>query len=254
MTRGRPGARRQTGLPTGAVCAPLVAHGMSLAVSVEPRAWLTLAAPVRWSLAADGVLFTTACAIVCAPVVGAAVAARHRANTGTARSLAIPLVAAVLLFAGVSAVLTLGWRLGQPDALGFVMRSHVTLTAVSAALVALGALCAALFRNPLDAAGASLLVSLGASGGLLVGGASVADLPRLVIAAGLTASPLVAMASAAQIDIVRSDLLYQISPLAHMQIDYPTWSLATACYLAVVCVCVLSLTATDRRMASAFHR
>jgi hypothetical protein len=105
----------------------------------------------------------------------------------------------------------------------------------------------------MDAAGVSLLLSLIASGGLLVGGASVGDLPRLVIAAGLVASPLVAMASAAQIDIVRSDLLYQISPLAHIQIDYPTWSLATVCYLAAACVFVLSLTATARRVAPVFH-
>ena len=88
------------------------------------------------------------------------------------------------------------------------------------ALAAWGALCG-VFSDPLDAAAFSLIVVLVAAGGLLVAGASVADLPRRLVALALTASPLVVIASAANIDIVRMDLLYQISPLAHMQVDYP---------------------------------
>ena len=76
----------------------------------------------------------------------------------------------------------------------------------------------------------------------------VAALPRALIAFALAASPLVAVTTAAQIDIVRSDLLYQISPLAHVQIDYPSWPGAAAGYLAIACVCLLCLTVTRRRV------
>jgi hypothetical protein len=248
--------RRQGLLIAGAVCAPIAAHAAALAASVEPSEWLSLAAPVRWSLAADAVLFTTVSMILCAPVAGAAVAAGCREGRKDGRVLpaAVPLAGAVLLFAAVSAILTFGWRVGRGDELGFVARSHITLAAAAAALAGIGALCAARFRNVLDAGGAALFTALVASAGLLVGGAGVGDLPGPVITAGLTASPLIAVASAAEIDIVRSDLLYQISPLAHMQIHYSAWSVATACYLALTSVCMLTLTATDRRLSSALHR
>ena len=240
-------------LLAGAACVPVVASGASLAASVEPRAWLSLSDQVRWSLASDALLFTTASAIVCAPVVGAVIASRYRDRRTDGRLLpaVIPLAAALSVFTIVSAMLTFAWRFGRGDEVLFVERSHLTLFAAAAALAGIGALSSAWFRHTLDAAGFSVLLVIVASVGMLVGGAGVGDLPRPVITAGLAASPLIAMATAAEIDIVRSDLLYQISPLAHMQIDYPTWSLASACYLAVACFCVLFLTADDRRMASA---
>ena len=240
-------------LLAGAACVPVVASGASLAVSVEPREWLSLSDQVRWSLASDALLFTTASAIVCAPVLGAVISSRyrHRRADGRALPAVIPLAGAVTVFTTVSAMLTFAWRFGRGDEVLFVERSHLTLFAAAAALAGIGALSATRFRHALDAAGFSLLVALVASVGLLVGGAGVGDLPRLIVTAGLTASPLITMASAAEIDIVRSDLLYQISPLAHMQIEYPTWSMAAACYLAVACFCALLLTADDRRPASA---
>ena len=230
----------------------MVASGASLAVSVEPRVWLSLPDQVRWSLASDALLFTTASAIVCAPVVGAVITSRyrHRRADGRALPAVIPLAAALTVFTIVSAMLTFAWRFGRGDEVLFVERSHLTLFAAAAALTGIGALSAAWFRHTLDAAGFSLLVALVASVGLLVGGAGVGDLPQLLVTAGLTASPLITMASAAEIDIVRSDLLYQISPLAHMQVYYPTWLTAMACYLAVACACVLTLTAADRRKTS----
>ena len=97
----------------------------------------------------------------------------------------------------------------------------------------------------------SLVITLTAAGGLLVSGAVVADLPRPMIALGLVASPLVVIASAAQIDIVRMDLLYQISPLAHVQIDYPVWHRASAWYLALALTCFLTLTLKFRTWHSA---
>ena len=242
-------------LLAGAACAPLIAHVGALAVNFEPGAWLTLTERTRWSLAPDALLFTTSCVIVGAPVFGVVIAGRctnsdRRGVLGPAMQLG----AGVLLFTVVSAVLSLGWRFGQGDALSSVARSHVTLAASAAALTAWGALCAAWFRNPLDAAGASLLTTLLATVGLLISGTIAGDLPRSLVAAGLTASPLVAVAAAGQIDLLHSDLLYQISPLAHIQVDYPTWTLATGCYLAAAGVFMVAFAATNRRIAMSSPR
>jgi len=157
------------------------------------------------------------------------------------------------MFTLVSALLTIGWRFGQGDALAFAARSHITLAAVAMALAAWGAVCGLWFHNAMDAVGVSLLTTLVAAGGLLLGGTLSADLPRSLVAIGLTASPLFVAASAAQIDLLHSDLLYQISPLAHVQIGYPTWTVATACYLLAAGIGILTLTAAKRRFAFSSH-
>jgi len=69
----------------------------------------------------------------------------------------------------------------------------------------------------------------------------VAQAPRPVIEWALTASPLVALASVAHIDLVRTDTLYQVSPLAHLQVDLPTWPVVCGLYLAVTATCFVEL-------------
>jgi hypothetical protein len=146
-------------------------------------------------------------------------------------------LAAVIAFSAVSALMTLAWSASRPDAIQYVATTHVTLAAVALALGGCGALLGAWFREPLDAAGASLAIAVTAAVGLLVGGAPVARIPRPVVEWVMTASPLIAITSAAHIDIVRTDLLYQISPLAHQRIDYPAWYAACAWHLAVTILC-----------------
>jgi hypothetical protein len=236
---------RRYRLLVAAALAPLFTHLAALGASVEPASWLELPASVRWSLAADGVLFTAAFAIVFWPAVGAVV--RHAGGRSST------IAAAATLFAVVSGVLTAGWRVDQGDAVSYALRSHLPMLAVTLALSAWGAVCGAWFRNPLDAAGVSLLAALVASGGLLVGGGAVGDLPRPLIAAGLAASPLVALAAAAQIDILRTDVLYQISPLAHIQTDYPTWPGTTIAFVVAAAACWVTLSFIRTRHPSAFH-
>ena len=240
------------GVLSGAACAAILAHAGSLIVNVSPRGWLTLTEKARWSLAPDALLFATAFVIVCAPIVGVGVITRPSGRRNLASSL-FTLTAAVSMFTLVSALLTIGWQFGQDDALAFTTRFHATLAAVAMALAAWGALCGAWLRNPLDAVGLSLLTTVVAAGGLLFGGSLSADLPRALVAAGLMASPLFAAASAARIDLLHSDLLYQISPLAHVQIDYPTWTLATFCYLVAAGICLLTLAAATRRRSNLVH-
>jgi hypothetical protein len=228
------------GLWAAAACLPVLTHGSSLLVNLEPAAWLTMPPPMRVALMSDALLYTAICLIVAAPLAGVHIAS-SRPRT-TAFHTAGPLIAAVLVFAAVSSLLTLGWMAGHNAAARSVVESHLTLIAVGLALAAWGALCGAVCRDALDAAAVSLLTAMIAAGGLLVAGAVVADLPRSMTAIGLTANPLVVLASAARIDIVRMDVLYQISPLAHVQIDYPAWNVASAWYVAFALLCFAGLT------------
>jgi hypothetical protein len=102
-------------------------------------------------------------------------------------------------------------------------------------------LCGATFTDALDAVGCSLTVVLVAAGGLLVAGAALADVPRALIDVALTASPFVTMASASHIDVMRMGVPYQMSPLAHLQVEYPSWYVASGWYLALAGLCFLGV-------------
>lgn len=226
-----------------AVGLPVLSHGLSFVVNVGDGAWWPLPTAVRWSLAGDAILYTVGGAVIAAPLAGVVASANGAAGRLAARWGATgTLTVAALLFAVTSGLLTLGWSAGREDAVTFVLRSHATLLAVTLTLAAGGAVAAAWLRDPLDAAAVSLLAALLGTVGLLVAGAAAADVPESMIALGLAASPLVAVASAAHIDIVRMDLLYQISPLAHMRMDYPSWYGACAGYLTVALACFAGLT------------
>ena len=224
-----------------AACLPLAARAAAVAGSVEPALWLAMPASLRFTLAADALLYTSVCAIVAAPVAGVAAAMRIRAGRSVA-AVTWPSLIALALFVSVSGVLTAAWGVAGGEVTDFVTRSHATLFAVTLGLTAWGALCGLWFRDALDAAAVALLVVVIAAGGLLLGGAGVAELPSRALTAGLLASPLVVLASAASIDIVRVGALYQISPLAHMQMNYPAWQLACGSYLGLALLCWGSVT------------
>jgi hypothetical protein len=63
--------------------------------------------------------------------------------------------------------------------------------------------------------------------------------------AALLASPVMSIATAAQVDLVRSDIWYQISPLAHVQVEYPTWGAVCLTYLAAGCTALLGMAWTS---------
>jgi hypothetical protein len=73
--------------------------------------------------------------------------------------------------------------------------------------------------------------ALTAAYGVLVAGASVGELSAAWLETALLASPLMTVATAAHVDLVRSDIWYQISPLAHLRLDYPAWTTACGSYL-----------------------
>jgi len=250
--RGVSKRRCDVSLWASAAALPLASHASAILVNLEPNAWLTMAEPIRRSLAADAMLHTAGCAIVAAPLAGVAAVARRRlvsedgGLTGNLTGVVPALTIAAALFTTVSSVISMMWLAGQPGATSLVVQAHATVLSVALALAGWGALCAAWFRDPLDAAGCSLVTVLVAACGLLVGGATVSDLSPTTLSWGLTASPLMVIASAAQIDLVRMDVLYQISPLAHIQFEYPSWQRACASYTAVAFACFLAFRSKSR--------
>ena len=168
-------------------------------------------------------LWETTAVVVIAPLAGVALASRD--FRGLRRA-----VIALALLGGVSAVAAMSiarvpWQT--------VVATHLTLGTVAIALAVFGAWCGSTFRDPLDAAACSVAVVLVATCGLFGLGTLSADLPTSVVNAALMANPIVAVASAANIDLLRFEFLYQISPIAHGRFDYPAWYLAAACFSLV---------------------
>ena len=239
-------SRNRIRLWATAALLPLIPNAAAIFVNLGPG-WMSFSASEWRALAADALLYVSAVIVIAAPLAGVLVAkieqrAAHRPGAGVALSTTRTLALAVLCFTAASACLTaLEWG-GAEGALAFVVTSHATLAAVAFGLSAFGAYCAAVWRDTLDAAAFGLIVVLVAAGGVLVAGAGVADAPPRVLQAALTASPFVAVATAAQIDVIRLETFYQISPLAHMRVDYPSWQAVCGWYLAVGFLCVAGVT------------
>jgi hypothetical protein len=160
--------------------------------------------------------------VVIAPLAGVALAARD--FRGLRRAVIV-----LALLGGGSMAATLFARVPWQT----VMATHLTLGTAAIALAVFGAWCGSIFRDPLDAAACSVAVVLISTCGLFALGSLSADLPTPVVNAALLANPIVAVASAANIDLLRFEFLYQISPIAHGRFDYPVWYMAAACFSLV---------------------
>ncbi len=225
-----------------ALLAPLLGLAASIVVNLGSDGWLPVSRHVLQSLLPDAFLYCAWALVVGAPLAGVARASQPRA-----------LLVAVMLLAGVSATIHIATLGSRVETISFVAASHATLASAAVALAALGALCAATFRDRLDAAAAAVTAALLLSGGVLVAGTPVADAPRAVIEAALTASPVVAIASAAGIDLARTEVLYQVSPLARLHFDYPTWYAASAWYLAAAALLHVAASRMMRTIESCPH-
>ena len=199
---------------------PLVPAGASIAIAAGADGWPFVTASLVRAVTPDALLYSAVCVVVAAPIAGVAVASSRR------------LICAAAIFCAVSAVLTLA-RLGvDADTLRFVGTSHAVLASATLALAGLGAWLGSVLRDPLDAAAVALTIALTAAYGVLVAGAPVGELSPPLLKAALLASPVMSVATAAHVDLVRSDIWYQISPLAHVHLEYPAWTTVCGSYLA----------------------
>jgi hypothetical protein len=243
-----------------------------LIVPLAATAWLR-ARETHWQIAGhlsahqssalmlDALLVYTAMAIVVAPVAAVWAICRYlrmrrddmsanAAERGSVLTIVLTIIAGASLFAGAC---TASARLiiGAPFA-GGLLSAAAMLWACGIALAFLGAWSSSVFADPLDAAAFGLAAAVGAAGGALIFGPVLAAAPTGVINAALMVSPVVAVASAASIDLLRTDALYQLSPLAHVRFDYPPWLTTFGCYVAVASVflggLLVNLNRLDRRV------
>lgn len=198
---------------------PIVPAVAAIAAAVEPGAWWGVDAALVRGVTPDALLYTAICVVIAAPIAGVAVTSNRR------------LLIAIVVFCAMSTAFTLA-RLGlAADTLRFVATSHAVLASATLALAGLGAWLGSVLREPLDAAALALIIALTAAYGVLVAGAPVGALSPLMLKAALLASPVMSVASAAHVDLVRSDIWYQISPLAHVHLEYPAWTTICGSYL-----------------------
>ena len=260
--------RRRAAL--GAACWLLSVVALTLAawaaVLVTRKAWPLGAAPhqTRSQVSAEALLLESLLVVVAAPLAGVAFAlqgldadhlvhhnARGHSAFGSTCRIAVPLAAGSVTLAMTSAIAA--WVvLGESaDSHWAIVRSHVALGLVSLAVAAVGSFSASLAADPLDAAAWALLLSVLSAVGVLAAGPGIAEVPTSAINAALQASPVVAIASAADFDLLRTDLVYRVSPLAHLRTDYPTWLGTSALYGGLALALFLALSRTvDRRMRS----
>ena len=121
---------------------------------------------------------------------------------------------------------------------------HAVLLAAAMALAMVGAVCASTFREPLDAAACAIAISTTVAAGVFVAGPALDNIPGQLLEPALLVNPVVATAVAGNIDIFRMHPLYQLSPLAHRQVDYASASTAFATHAAIA---VILLLVTARR-------
>ena len=175
--------------------------------------------------------------VVVAPLCGVALAGRRLRCAAPAAAL----FAAVLTLSALWTIVALGWSAAG----GRTLVSYATIGTVGFALAAVGAWFGSVWRDPLDAAACSVGIAMLAGFGIFAVGPLAANLPTPVVNAALIASPIVSAASAAGVDIFRTDLLYRISPLAHGRFDYPAWFTPLAAYGTVL---LISLAGTARAL------
>jgi hypothetical protein len=93
------------------------------------------------------------------------------------------------------------------------------------------------FRDEVDAAACAALIAVAAATTFVAAGPALADAPARLIDATLLASPVVATAATAGLDLVRTEPLYRLTPVAHRQFTYPEWYAACAAYLTAAMFC-----------------
>ncbi|HVL70182.1 MAG TPA: hypothetical protein VM364_23175 [Vicinamibacterales bacterium] len=216
--------------PAGPTAAALIA----VAGAWSTAAWLHrgVAAPftapaVAKLIASDAFLLLTGLAIVAAPLAGAAGTGPRRLVTALGAGLVASFAAAAL-----AALVS-----GMPA--GMLLRSHLALGAVTTALALVGMAARGVINDTLEAAAAALAVTLALASALLLAGPATDLLGERAIDLGLLANPLIAITSAAGFDLLRTDVLYQLSPIAHRRFTYPDWRLTLAAYGMVTLLCAL---------------
>jgi hypothetical protein len=223
------GSRFLTPPRLACACACALPLGCWVLAAYGANAWAPKSVSSLNELTGDALLWTAACAIAAAPI--------HGLQT---RAYGAQLLVPVAIFVSMSVVLAAAahgtWQ-GVVSLAGF----HVALLTVILALSAIGMFCRRIFRDELDAALCAMSISVTAALAILFAGPIVADMTASSRHVAMLASPLVALAATAHVDIIRLDIFYRISPLAHVTVDYPAWQEVAASYVGVTGLLVIAM-------------
>ena len=187
-------------------------------------------------------LIQVALIVICAPLAGLTAAIRVRASgaewfdrspgpamIAAAWHLARPLMTWITCMTAASAAIAV---VAVPEVDASTMaQSHAIVWAAALFLTMVGATCASMFSEPLDAAACAMAIALSVALALFAAGPVLDAIPRWLLDGALILNPLVAVASAASFDLFRTELLYQLSPLAHRHVDYPAPATAFVTYI-----------------------
>lgn len=225
---------------------PIVVGGLVLWLLSGADPWNVLAPATLAGALTDALLINGALAVIGSSLAGVILArgwSDHLPVLGRLSGL-------ILAFGLTSAAMSFAFGAPAPGALGTVIATHTAMIAGALAFGSFGILCGRVFRHPLDAAAVSLGAACTCTLGILVAGPFAAHAPSRVIDGALLASPLVTIATAARIDILRTDVLYRISPLAHVGTDYVAWPVATAVHVVCTAIFVAATARLNRRNPS----
>jgi hypothetical protein len=229
----------------GAASLPIIAAAIAFALDVDPSRWHALSPPLVRQVLADALLIEILLLMIAAPLAG--VILRDR----PADLVIIPLVIAAT--SGFGLLSLIGWH-AMPVVFVIVGAAHATLFAAALLFMGLGAAAGSWWRDPLDAAALSICAALLITIGPFLAGPLAGLASRPAVNTILTINPLVATAAAADIDVLRMDLLYRMSPIAHRQFAYPSWPVSAGIFaLAAASLMLLSVrhTASATRLAAA---
>ncbi len=172
-------------------------------------------------VAGDFFVAASATSLIAAPLAG---------TTG-ARLLNRRVIISTALLAVVGSLAFLAWSWRQiPGGPLAALRGHAALIVSVAALTTLGRAARALLSDPLAAAMAALVMSAILVAGIFAMAPLTANVSSAQSTWLLLANPLVAVTSAAGIDLLHLDTIYRTSPLAHRGVVLPAWTTACAVY------------------------
>jgi len=226
---------RDRGLWTvGAAAAPLLVRALVVS-SYGHGNWSALPSYLKARMNADALLLESFVIVIAAPLAGVVAANRRAQLQAGAAWLAGRCVLFAVALATTAAAVSFVF---QPSVhVAALVPPYLTMAIAALAMASVGAATGEWFEHPLDAAACALIACLVAGLGVLVAGPLVDRASAPAVNVGLFASPVVAVASAADIDLFRGEPLYRFSPIAHSQFDYPAWPAACVWYIAVAVVC-----------------
>ena len=226
--RGASAWRRGTRAVAAVRFAVVPVTALALVLLTADSRWLGstgLSEALRTRLAGQFLLTEAALLVVWAPLVGVFAAMRR------GRRLGGSVLAQTTLMTASSAAIVLALQTTME--MRPVVWSHTILWAAAVSLAMLGAACASMLREPLDAGAAAVGVALLGTSALFAAGPALDLLPGPVLDALLAVNPIATTAASADIDLWRMPLLYQLSPLAHRHVEFPAGGTALTAYLLI---------------------